>query len=100
MAPLAGLWYGLLGESVIVLGLVDEAGAPRLLYRAATPRIFAGVFEYSIAGGAVHAALGSRTSASVTLRPGASGTAELAWTAAGGSRTLRATLSRAGALPR
>ena len=38
-APYRGLWYGLLGETVVVVGLVEGAGGtPQLLYRAAAGR--------------------------------------------------------------
>ena len=98
VAPLAGFWYGLMGESVIVLGMVERGGIPRLLYRAATPRISAGVYEFRAAGGALHAVLGKGTSPTIVVKPGADRTAELIWTSADAKRNLTASLARAGSI--
>ncbi len=98
VAALAGLWYGLMGESVIVLGLLEPGGArPRILYRAATPRVSGRIYAGRVEEGELRARLGSATAATIAVRPAADGAAaELVWTSADGGRTLRATLTRAG----
>ncbi|MBI2527780.1 MAG: hypothetical protein HYV93_17575 [Candidatus Rokubacteria bacterium] len=98
VTALAGLWYGLMGESVIVVGLLEPRGASaRVLYRAATPRVSGRAYAGRVEGGELRARLGSAPAASIAVRPAADGAgAELVWTSADGGRTLHATLTRAG----
>ena len=96
LAPFAGLWFGTLNETVVVLGLAErEAGGPRLLYRAATPRVGGGLYAVRVEGGQLRAAL---SGPAVVLAPGPGGRLDLTWTSADGRSTLRGALLPAGAL--
>jgi hypothetical protein len=99
-APPAGdFWYGLVGETVVVvLVLRGEGDALRVLYRAASPRVSGGVHPARLEGEELRATLGAGSVPSITLRRASDRTLELHWTPADGGRTLRTTLHPAGDL--
>jgi len=93
-APFHGLWYGLLGETVVVTGLVHGDGSgPQALYRAVAARASGGVYPARVDGGRLQATLGSSRAPTMTLTPGRVGALELAWTSVDGQRTLRGMLA-------
>ena len=96
-APFQGLWYGLLGETVVVTGLVHgEGNEPQAFYRAVAARASGGVYPARVEGGRLHSTLGGGRAPTMTLTPGRAGALELAWTSADGQRTLRGTLAPLG----
>lgn len=98
-APYNGLWYGLLGETFVVTGIVqDGSGAPRLLYRALASRSTGGLYLPRVEEGRLHATLGSAGSRAPSLRlvAGFGAGLELAWTSADGQRVLRGRLAPLG----
>lgn len=101
LAPFNGLWYGLLGETVVVAGLVQgEGGEPRLLYRAVAARVSGGLSPARVEEGRLHSTLGSGAgrAPTIVLSPGPGSAVELAWTSADGRRTLRGVLAPLGPL--
>lgn len=93
-ASFTGLWFGLLGETVVVTGLVEpEAGMPQVIYRAVAARASGGRYVARADGGRLHATLGRDPAPTITLTPGAGGAMELAWVSADGRRTLRGALA-------
>jgi hypothetical protein len=96
-APFHGLWYGLLGETVVVAGLVQgDVKAPQVLYRAVAARSSGGQYPARVEGARLHATLGSGRAPTMTLTPHQAGALELAWTSADGQRTLRGMLAPLG----
>jgi hypothetical protein len=93
--PFNGLWFGLLGETVVVTGLVESEGgqAPQLIYRAVAARASGGRYAARVDAGRLHATVGGEPAPTVTLTPAAAGAMELDWRAADGRRTLRGTLA-------
>lgn len=90
--PLAGRWYGFLGDSVVLFALVDGR-APRVLYRAATPAVSGGVRDAVVSDGAVSALLSNR--ARIVVTPGPGGPV-ITWTPASGGKPLTTTLKPVG----
>jgi pimeloyl-ACP methyl ester carboxylesterase len=94
LEPLAGRWYTLLEDSLIVFALADAGGPqPRVIYRWSIPQIGGGLYHAMIAEGRVHVTLPSR--ARIVVEP-APGGPTLTWTSADGARVLRATLMKGG----
>jgi hypothetical protein len=94
LAPFNGLWYGLLGEAVVIAGLVEtEDGTPQVIYRAVAARASGGRYTARVEDGRLHTTLGRDPAPTMTLTPGAGGTMELAWVSADGRRTLRGALA-------
>jgi pimeloyl-ACP methyl ester carboxylesterase len=94
LAPFSGLWYGVLGETVVIAGLVQGAnGAPQVLYRAAAGRASGDLYPARVEGGQLHATLGSGRGPTMVLTRGPARAVELAWTSMDGARTLRGTLA-------
>jgi len=89
VGELLGPRWALLGDSLVLVGLVDS-GPNRLglLYRSTG--FAGGVVDAAVKDGAVHATLSNKST--VTLKPGESGV--LTWTASDRSRTLGAPLNR------
>ena len=85
---LTGWWYGLLGETLVLVGLVDGGG--RLAYRWLTSREGAATVRASVKDGRVRGVLPNRATLEVT--PTAGGTT-LSWTSSDG-RILTTTLAR------
>jgi len=101
LAPFGGLWYGAVGDSIVITGLVEhEDGGVRLLYRSASfPRLSGGVYAARVEGGQLRATLGTTTGPGLALAHGADGRLEMAWTPTGGSApTFRGVLRPAGPL--
>ena len=97
--PFNGLWYGLVGETLVVTGIVqDGGGAPSLLYRALAARSTGGLYAPRVEDGRLHATLGSAGSRapSLSLSAGPGAGLELAWTSADGQRMLRGRLAPLG----
>jgi len=96
LRPFTGLWYGLLEETVVVAGLVRDAGdVPRLLYGAASGRATSGLYPVQMEDTRLHAILsgsGGRAP-SLQLSTGAPGVLELTWISLDGQRTMRGRLS-------
>jgi pimeloyl-ACP methyl ester carboxylesterase len=89
LAPYHGLWYGLLGETVAVVGLVEGAdGTPQLLYRAAAGRASSGLYPPRETSGRLEATLGGDRGPAMTLTPGPGHALEVTWTSTDGRRTL------------
>jgi pimeloyl-ACP methyl ester carboxylesterase len=87
---LTGPRWGMLADTIVLIGLVEESpGRLRLLYRSTTG-FGAGVFDASVKDGVIRATLAN--GATITLKPGGDGT--LTWTASDGSRSLQAPLTR------
>lgn len=99
LPPPGGFWYGLVGETVVVVVVLrGEGDALRVLYRAASPRVAGGVHSARLEGDELRATLGSGSVPAIALRHTAGHALELHWTAADGGRTLRTTLFPAGEL--
>jgi pimeloyl-ACP methyl ester carboxylesterase len=93
LQPFNGLWYGLLGETVVVVGLVEGDGAtPHVLYRAVSARASGGRYAARVEGGRLRATLGTDRAPTMTLTPAAGEAMELEWVSADGRRSLRGTL--------
>lgn len=90
LAPYCGLWYGLLGETVVVVGLVEgDDGTPQLLYRAAAGRASGGLYSARETAGRLEATLGRERAPTMTLTLGPGRAIEVTWTSTDGRRTLR-----------
>jgi pimeloyl-ACP methyl ester carboxylesterase len=85
---LRGPRWALLGDSLVLVALVDDGGQLRLLYRSTGST--GGVLDADVEGGAIRATL--KNGATVTLTTDDGGT--IAWTASNRSRTLTAPLTR------
>jgi pimeloyl-ACP methyl ester carboxylesterase len=97
--PPGGFWYGLVGETVVVVVVLrGEGDALRVLYRALSPRLSGGVHPARVEGEELRATLGEGSVPSIALRRASANALELYWTAADGGRTLRTTLHPAGDL--
>jgi pimeloyl-ACP methyl ester carboxylesterase len=95
--PPGGFWYGLVGETVVVVVVLrGEGDAVRVLYRAAGPKLSGGVHPARLEGDELRATLGEGSVPSIALRRTPGNALELHWTPADGGRTLRTTLYPAG----
>ena len=95
--PPGGFWYGLVGETVVVVVVLrGEGDALHVLYRAASPKPSGGVHPARLEGEELRATLGEGSVPSIALRRASGNALELHWTPADGGRTLRATLYPAG----
>jgi pimeloyl-ACP methyl ester carboxylesterase len=95
-APFNGLWFGLLGDTLVVTGIVqDGSGTPSLLYRALATRSTGGVYAARVEEGRLSATLGSAGSRapSLALTAGTGSAVEVTWTSADGQRVLRGRLA-------
>ena len=94
LARFSGLWYGLLDDTVVIVGLVEGPdGTPKLLYRAAASRASSGLYTPRQEGGRLHVTLGSDRAPTLIMTPAPGRALELIWTSAAGGRTLRGQLS-------
>lgn len=94
--PFAGLWYGLLEETVVVTGPVrDDGDMPRLLYRAVSGRTTSGLYPLHLEDARLRATLasGGGRGPSLLLSASEPGVLELAWTSLDGQRTMRGRLA-------
>jgi len=95
-APFAGLWYGLLEDTVVVAGLVRGDGdAPQLLYGAVAGRATSGIYPVQVEQIRLQATLGisGGRAPSLALSPIAPGVLDLTWTSLNGQHTLRGRLA-------
>ncbi|MBI1735976.1 MAG: hypothetical protein HYR51_12445 [Candidatus Rokubacteria bacterium] len=87
--PLTGWWYGLMGDTIVVFALVDDAGR-RVAYRWVTSRIGGGVYDATLRNGRVTVTM---PRSSITV--GAAGDAvEITWTSGADGRTRTIPLLR------
>jgi pimeloyl-ACP methyl ester carboxylesterase len=91
VGALRGLRWAYLEDTAVLVAPVDEGGRLRLLYRSTG--FGGGVFDATVADGAIRAVLSNKST--VTLQPG-SGEGTITWMAANGARTLSAPLVRGG----
>ena len=77
----------------MALALVEGAEGPRVLYRAATPRVSGGVFLSTVSGQELHVRLPSKSELILVAGPGV-GVATLTWISADRTRTETTTLKR------
>ena len=88
VAALAGPRWALMGDSLVLVGLVDGGNAQlRLFYRSTTST--GGLFDATLKDNAIHATLANKST--VTLKPDADGT--ITWTASDRSRSIDAPLT-------
>ena len=85
LRTLLGPWWALVGDTVALIGPIDERGTVRLMYRTGPS---GGVHDATIGGDTIHAVLPNK--ATVTVSAENSGT--VTWTSADKSRTLKGTL--------
>jgi len=90
LTGLAGRWYALLDDSLVLFALADPAGGPsQALYRWASPRVGGTVYDAVIAGKRVSVTLPNR--ARVVVEVTVEGPT-LTWTSADGSRIVKSRL--------
>ncbi len=89
---LAGTWYGLVEETLVLFALIEGPGT-RAMYRWVTTRPGGGHYDATIRDGQASAKLPNR--ASITVAPAGDEAVVLTWTSADGSRVLKGTLRRA-----
>ncbi|HEY3068253.1 MAG TPA: alpha/beta hydrolase [Methylomirabilota bacterium] len=93
VANLVGLYWGLIEDTVVLVGLVEsERPGPglRLLYRSTSTRPGGGVYDATVKDKQVHAVLGNKSTAVLSGETGVT----LTWTSPDGARVLKAPLSR------